>query len=209
MYRNCADPHGQSKQLARLDYQLVSTVLMKVVESLRLHARPLKILDVGCGLGYFTAHMKELFPGAEISGCDISTTAVERAAANAPGCSFFPLDLKGTSLPDRTYDIVVALDVLYYFTEQEIERVVRNLYRLIGVGAYLLIGYHLPKQMSFGRYIRSLEDAKALFEPNGLRFRLTLDVVNDIDTNYAGDPLGRHIYFVAQRETLAPAERSR
>ena len=47
--------------------------------------------------------------------------------------------------------------------------------------------------------IAEKRDAKALFESNGFSFRLTFDVINDLDTNYSGDHVGRHIYFLAQR----------
>lgn len=200
MYKNCDDPHGQSKELQRVDYQLVLAVLKKVILSFASDVEPLRILDVGCGLGYFTSHVKQLFPNADVSGCDISTTAIEKAASFEPQCSFVPMDLKvRSSLPNRAYNILVALDVLYYFTEKEIVDVVQNLYQLLEAGGFLLVGYHLPKEMKFGRYIRSLDDAKALFEEVGFTFRLTFDVVNCLDKTYAGNYVGRHIYFLAQK----------
>ena len=200
MYKNCADPHGQSQELQRVDYQLVSAVLKKVFGSIKRESAAVRVLDVGCGLGYFTSHVKEMFPDAHVSGCDISITATEKAAARAPQCRFFPLDLKlGSSIPEHAYDILVALDVLYYFTEAEILDVRRNLYRMLAAEGFLLVGYHLPREMSFGRYIRSLEDARALFEPLGFEFRLTWDVLNNLDRSYAGDPVGQHIYFLAQK----------
>lgn len=202
MYKNCEDPHGQSTELLRVDYQLVSTLLGRVISSIEADKRRVKVLDVGCGLGYFTAHIKKLFPSAGVFGCDISTSAIEKAQVRAPQCDFFPIDLKErVQLSGESYSVLVALDVLYYFTEQEILGVVNNLYRLLDDQGFLLVGYHLPKKMSFGRYIQNLMDAKALFESNGFTFRFTMDVVNNLDSNYAGESLGRHIYFLAQKVT--------
>ena len=103
------------------------------------------------------------------------------------------------ALPATEYDVLVALDVLYYFTDSEIVEVTRNLHRLLASGGYLLVGYHLPRDMKFGRYINSLTDARSLLEPQGFEFRLTWDVSNDLDLTYAGEPIGRHIYFLAQK----------
>lgn len=200
MYRNCDDPHGQSCELERLDYQLVTIALRKILSGPRDSDRPARVLDLGCGLGFFTSHVKSLFPSAEVSGCDISTTALEKARRRSPDCTYFPIDLKlSQTLPARTYDVVIALDVLYYFTDVEIADVVMNVGSLVEVGGFLLAGYHLPEEMSFGRYIRGLNDARELFTPRGFEFCLTLDVNNSLDTTYSGDVVGRHIYFVAQK----------
>jgi SAM-dependent methyltransferase len=200
MYQKCADPHGQSQELQRVDYQLISVVLGKVVTLFSGRAAPPRILDVGCGLGYFTAHMKSMFPRADVSGCDISVTATEKASTRSPQCRFFPLDIKlSAALPATEYDVLVALDVLYYFTDSEIVEVTRNLHRLLASSGFLLVGYHLPRNMKFGRYITSLADARGLLEPQGFEFRLTWDVSNDLDLTYTGEPVGRHIYFLAQK----------
>ena len=200
MYKSCEDPHGQSNELQRVDYQLVSAVLNRVILSVKRDMKPVRVLDVGCGLGYFTSHIQKVFPDTDVSGCDISLTAIEKARVHAPQCQFFPIDLKvHTSLPNRLYNIIVALDVVCYFTEHEILDVVRNLYQLLEAGGFLLVGYHLSNQMKFGRYIQSLDDAKGLFEANRFTFRLTWDVINCLDTTYAGDYVGRHIYFLAQK----------
>lgn len=205
MYRNCADPHGQSKELERIDYQIVAAVLDRALVSLGGEDQRARVLDVGCGLGYFTSQMHTLFPNAAVSGCDISTTAIEKARARAPQCDFFTLDLKERgSLPDRRYDVLVALHVLCYFTEDEIGEVVRNLHRLLEAGGFALVGHHLPRQMSFARYMQNLEDARALFEANGFALRFSLDITNQLDTTYAGDDVGRNLYFLAQRQP-APA----
>lgn len=199
MYRQCPDPHGQSEEMARLDYQLILTVVRRALMA-KGPTSPVRVLDVGCGLGYFTAQLKCEFPAAQVAGCDISPTAVATAAKNAPGCDFFEFDLKRpVSSPAGPYDLLVALDVLYYFTEEEIPRVLANVSGLLASQGMVLVGYHLPKVMNFGRYIQNLEDARGLFARHGFTFCFTWEVNNDLDVTYAGDPVGRHIYFLARR----------
>jgi 2-polyprenyl-3-methyl-5-hydroxy-6-metoxy-1,4-benzoquinol methylase len=204
MYQNCDDPHGQSKELGRIDYQIVVAVLDRAMRALGGDRPEPKLLDVGCGLGYFTAQMQKLFAKAEVAGCDISTTAVAKARSRVPECRFFPIDLKDrASLPEQSYDVVVALHVLCYFTDDEIDGVVRNLHRLTADGGFVLVGHYLPEQMSFGRYVQSLDDARKLFESRGFAIRIALDITSNMDTTYAGEPVGRNIYFLAHKVAMA------
>lgn len=203
MYRNCEDPHGQSKELQRIDYQIVTAILERAVSTTN-NGVGVRMLDVGCGLGYFTGHIQRLFPEAEVSGCDISATAVEKAKAHAPQCAFFTCDLKvRTSLPDRTYHVLTALHVLCYFTDDEIHDVLRNLLKLTTPGGFVLVGHHLPKQMSFARFMKNLAEARTLFEASGFGMRLELDIDNRLDVTYSGDPVGRNIFLLAQRPAIA------
>jgi 2-polyprenyl-3-methyl-5-hydroxy-6-metoxy-1,4-benzoquinol methylase len=199
MYRNCADPHGQSTELQRTDYQIVLQIVARALQTRSEIKRP-RILDVGCGLGYFTARVSECFPDAHVSGCDISATAVEKATRAVPKSTFFTADLKQhRSLPAQTYDVALALHVLQYFTNEEIGVVVDNLNRLLNPGGFVLAAHHLPKEMSFGRFITTLDEAKTLFEAHGFAMRLGLDMTNDLDLTYAGEPVGRNLYFLAER----------
>jgi trans-aconitate methyltransferase len=128
MYHNCQDPHGQSKVLTRLDYQFVGQLTRRLAELLYQgeSTHRLKILDIGCGLGTFTRYLQELFADAEVSGCDISDTALQKARISTPDCDFFTLDLKVCPSGERTFDLLIALHVLCYFTEDEIRNVIRH-----------------------------------------------------------------------------------
>lgn len=202
MYKNCVDPHGQSKELQRIDYQIVLAVLDRAIRALGVDRRG-HVLDVGCGLGYFTSQMQAQFVSAEVSGCDISTTAIQKAVTYAPHCRFYPVDLKArATLPDLRYDILVALHVLAYFTEEEITGVISNLRQLLDVGGLILVGHHLPKPMNFGRYMQSIDDARALFKANGFTVRFALDIDDQLDADNTGSPLGHNIYFLAQKVSV-------
>jgi SAM-dependent methyltransferase len=203
MYRNCEDPHGQSTEVQRIDYQIVLAVLDRAAGALASAPAPTttRILDVGCGIGYFTSHVKRAFPEATVSGCDISPAAIEKARARAPECRFVTADLlRPESLPREEYDILLTMHVLCYFTEQEIRGVIANLRGLLAPGGFLLAGHHMPREMRFGRFMQSLEDARSLFGDNGFAMRFGVDIRNELDTTYAGDAVGRNLYFLVQKE---------
>lgn len=204
MYADCEDPHGQSKAIENLSYQLVLTAMERAVAILRDdRGDELSILDIGCGLGYFTAHLKEKFPEAFVCGVDISQTALTRAAQIASGCAFRQADIKEITTVDsgKPFNIIVALDCLYYFNEEEIECVLTNIYALMAEGGFLMVGYHLPEEMRFGRYIRSLDDARTLFERYGISIVYSFDVENSLDLTYSGTSVGRHLYFLARKRS--------
>lgn len=202
MYRDCEDPHGQSNVTENLSYQLVLTTVERAASLLKAESdKDLLIMDMGCGLGYFTAHLKKKFPDAYVCGVDISNAALERASQIASGCVFQQADLKTPDLISLgiRYDIIVALDSLYYFSQDEINQVVSNIRSLLVDGGFLVVGYHLPEQMNFGLYIRSLSDAKSLFNAHGISIVYSFDVENALDMNYVGSAIGRHLYFLAKK----------
>jgi SAM-dependent methyltransferase len=198
MYGNCDDPHGQSLELAQLGYKIVTLSLKHMLSVLQISDSG-SLLDVGCGLGYFTGYLQEQLPGWRVSGADISAIALSKASKRIPLCRFFQLDLKDeATIPKEKFDVIISMNVLYYFTEEEIHEVVQNLRRLACEGGLLISGYHLPETMNFGRYIRSLDDARALLEPWGFKYVLGIDVNDQIGQTYAGTHVGRHIYFAFQ-----------
>ena len=202
MYRECEDPHGQSKTMETLSYQLVSTTVGRAAKLIQRGTNhKLSILDIGCGLGYFTAHLKKKIPTADVRGVDISLAALAKASETNPACAFQQIDLKTEDPIDLRiqFDIVVALDCLYYFKEDEIDRVLTNVRTMIADGGFLVVGYHLPENMKFGLYIRSLSDAKSLLEAHGISIVYSFDVEDDLDITYTGYPRGRHLYFLAHK----------
>ncbi|MGH6635674.1 MAG: class I SAM-dependent methyltransferase [Gammaproteobacteria bacterium] len=207
MYTHCEDPHGQSQAVGSLSYQLVLATLDRAVRMLTKGAQPPgAIIDIGCGLGYFTARIKQRFPEVHVCGVDISSTALKRASLIAPDCAFFQLDLKAPGMEIEgtgRFDIAVTLDTLYYFEPQEIDGVMLNINKLLAENGYLLVGYHLPEDMRFGLYIRSLDDARGLLAKHALDIVYSFDVQNRLDVNYDGSPRGRHLYFLAKKSSVS------
>jgi len=107
---------------------------------------PLDALDIGSGTGWVIEQLVAL--GATVDGSDIAEPAVRQLSARYPGVSFFEVAI-GTDRvprPDRAYDLITALDVLYHVTDDagwhdgvsELARVLRPGGRLVvtdGFGA--------------------------------------------------------------------------
>ena len=69
-------------------------------------ARGSRVLDVGCGTGYYSSLFRDL--GYNVRGIDVSKVAVDRARRRYPGIRF---DVRDATLPPESgeqYDIVFA-----------------------------------------------------------------------------------------------------
>jgi 2-polyprenyl-3-methyl-5-hydroxy-6-metoxy-1,4-benzoquinol methylase len=102
------------------------------VQILGTHLRPgMTILEVGCGIGYFTGELAR--SGAEIVAIDVSPELLEIARANysAPNVRYEIQNAYDLSYPDAVFDSVVGSSVLHHL---EIEGALCEIYRVLKPG---------------------------------------------------------------------------
>jgi SAM-dependent methyltransferase len=112
----------------------------------RRHVAPLahpgsSVLDVASGTGYYFERWREAGV-RDISGCDVSPTAVRGLRARFPGVPIERLDIAGPAdeLPHRRFDLVSAFDLLYHLIDDgAYHRALANLARLVKPGGFLVI----------------------------------------------------------------------
>ncbi len=77
--------------------------------------RPLKILDVGTGAGYFAVLLAK--DGHEVWGVDITPAMIEEAKKLAKDCQksicFQVMDAQKLDFPDETFDVVIARNLTW------------------------------------------------------------------------------------------------
>jgi trans-aconitate 2-methyltransferase len=101
--------------LLRFDFERV-----QVVHDLlsRVPGAPRRIVDLGCGPGTSTRMLVDRFPGAEITGVDVSESMLAVAVNRAPGARFVRADI-GAWRPEAPVDLVFADSVLQWLGEHE------------------------------------------------------------------------------------------
>jgi ubiquinone/menaquinone biosynthesis C-methylase UbiE len=76
------------------------------------------ILDVGCGLADFYAWLLEHKPGVKYSGIDITPAMVDHAQARFPDISVTNATLFDLSLPENSFDYLVASGIFFFRNER-------------------------------------------------------------------------------------------
>jgi SAM-dependent methyltransferase len=128
---------GLSLAYNRACYALRRDVLARALAGAGFDPRGRRVLDVGCGTGFFTAYYLER--GAEVTGVDIAPTSIERLRARHPQARFLLGDVSEVAL-EGTWDLVNAFDVLYHITDDaRWERAVAGLAAAVAPGGLLLL----------------------------------------------------------------------
>ncbi len=111
MYKNCKDPWFQSKRNEGNEIQFMIAILKKKYS---------KILELGCGFGHIA---NELSKFGNVTGLDISKTAIDKAAKLYPHIKFETCDLiqgidsRQSHSNKEQFDLIVLSGTLWYIIE--------------------------------------------------------------------------------------------
>jgi len=78
-----------------------------------------KLLEVGCGLGYFLHHAEKWFPQSELLGLDIHEMALNYAAKHLNRAKLTRHDAHTLPFDHNTFDLLVALHLIEHLREPE------------------------------------------------------------------------------------------
>ena len=136
-----------------------------------------KILDIGCGKGFFLYDLQKIKPKAEIFGIDISKYAIENAKDEVKNRLFFG---NANNLPwdDNYFDLVISITTLHNLYAFDLEKALNEMER-VGKNKYLCVE----------SYRNEKEKANLLY------WQVTCEAFNTPDewiwwfkhTNYTGD----------------------
>ncbi|OYT72431.1 MAG: magnesium protoporphyrin IX methyltransferase [Chloracidobacterium sp. CP2_5A] len=90
-----------------------------------------RVLDAGCGTGAFARRLVDA--GADVTGVDISAREIEAARERVPEAAFQQADFYGVT---ETFDVVVCLDSLIYYAEDDLVQLLQHLGKRARVALY-------------------------------------------------------------------------
>ncbi len=109
-----------------------------------------RILDMGCGLGWFKAPLQATFPKASYTGVEFSQYLCDELGWQQGSV----VDYQGRG----QYDLVICCDVIQYLDDKQAAKALRNLARLCRGALFL----HVPTK----------QDWETLMDPSGTDTRV-------------------------------------
>jgi SAM-dependent methyltransferase len=156
LYKQSEDPWGQggSREDMAAYYEfsrqrLATSVLAHTAGS------PFRGVEVGCGHGYVTEHLRKTVGGDWI-GIDISNTAVRKARELHPHCKFYTSDIRG-ALPFPpseigAFDVVVLSQTLWYVLDR-LDDAVRNAVRMVKLDGLFIVSQAFLRNQLYGNEV--------------------------------------------------------
>ena len=156
-YKSDNNPWGQTGMDERLHeyYTFSRSKILNTIDFLiNSKAESVDILEVGCGLGYVSSKLQtELSGNVNITGIDVSSTAIEKAKIIFPSLEFIVGDVCSKNLKiDKKYDIVIMSQILWYILEK-ISQTFINIDGLLKKNGYLVFVNAFLKEQKYGREI--------------------------------------------------------
>jgi ubiquinone/menaquinone biosynthesis C-methylase UbiE len=99
------------------------------------------VVDVGCGPGHITAHLREL--GVDAFGIDLSPGMIDVARRDHPGLRFEVGSMTDLHLADASATALLAFWSLIHVPDDAIPAVFGHFRRVVRPGGPLLLGFHV------------------------------------------------------------------
>jgi SAM-dependent methyltransferase len=99
----------------------------------------LRLLDAGCGTGGFLRWMLDQGSFGMAAGVDLAASAVTLARERVPEADLQAAPLSALPFDEAAFDLVVSNDVLQHVHEDDVERSVRELHRVLEHDGTLLL----------------------------------------------------------------------
>ena len=167
--RGTGEP-GLSLAYNRACYQLRREVLDRALAAVGLDPRGKRVLDVGCGTGFWTAYYTGR--GADYTGLDIAPTSIAKLQQAYPGSRFMLSDVSEAEL-EGAWDIVNVFDVLYHITDDaKWQAALTRLARAVAPGGALLVTdlFETPAGLAEHNKMRPFERYRSVLDASGVRF---------------------------------------
>jgi len=102
-----------------------------------------RILDMGASTGHFTAALQETYPGAQLTGVDLSLRTLEHAqrVANSHGWPWklYQRPAEHTGFADASFDLVASYILLHEIPAQVIREVFAEAFRVLEPGGDMIM----------------------------------------------------------------------
>ncbi|MCK9216986.1 MAG: class I SAM-dependent methyltransferase [Firmicutes bacterium] len=112
------DPFGMEDNLeSEFQKGRVKTTIRLISEFISDSSKQYRVLDVGCGQGHITAKILTTFPNMEVTGMDVSISAIKTAHKSYKGVDFIVGDAYQPPFAENYFDIIVCNNMWEHITD--------------------------------------------------------------------------------------------
>ncbi len=97
-----------------------------------------KILDVGCAKGFMLHDFKEIIPGIDVQGIDISKYAIENSMSSVRD-SVRVADARELPFEDDSFDLVISITTVHNFDYQDCIKALKEIGRVSKKDAFITV----------------------------------------------------------------------
>jgi 2-polyprenyl-3-methyl-5-hydroxy-6-metoxy-1,4-benzoquinol methylase len=164
--------------------------LIDIVGDQGFATAPLRVLDAGCGKGFFARAMATF--GHDVDGIDTSAFAIDECERRRVGRERYAVSSLDAWHPPRLYDVVLAVDVLFHIMDDGVwERSVRNLASLARLGGLLVLADHVTDEdRVWGKY----QVTRAAHRYHDLALPLGFRADPFVPYRFRDSPAGFHVF---------------
>lgn len=135
----------------------------KYIEILKRYNIKGNLLEIGCGIGFFTNMLNNSLKDINLVAVDISDIAINKARIKYPNIIFNVDSLPNLNFKYNTFDCVMAIEMLYYLDDTKKLKSIDKIYNILGKnrGGYILISVNIGEKPYFKLHeIRNLVSSK-------------------------------------------------
>ncbi len=189
MYRNSSEiPWHQDKTA----YYVFSEIDIAVLKQFEYRT----VCEIGCGLGYFSERLRNELAGPggcrpDVTGVDISATAVEQAGLSFPGIRFTEGNLlRSRPLAREWFDLVVVKEVLWYVCK-DLHGFLNNAVDMAGEGGFLYVSQSFPESSTW--IGQDVIDGPGQLKEHLLKYTSPVHMCIEWDWSHNGRPLVHYL----------------
>lgn len=116
----------------------------------------IRALDIGCGNGKSTAHLLE--QGCEVTGIDVSETAVRVCQERFPSARFVVADASKLPFPDGSFDLVLLVHVLEHLDAPSRQQAMLEAWRVLAEGGTVYLQAFSRQDLRYGKGASGVEE---------------------------------------------------